>query len=125
MKIGELSSRAGVSSRTLRYYEEQGLLEPARLPNGYRSYSDQDVEQVRRIRFLLAAGINTDMAREVLPCMVDDGSFLVPACEDLVAEFEREEAHIAERIAELDAVRTALAGIITAARSSSTRNAPK
>lgn len=124
MRIGELGRRAGVSTRTLRYYEEQGLLKPARSPNGYRSYSDRDVEQVRRIRFLLAAGINSDMAREVLPCMVDDGSFLVPACEDLVVEFEREEAHIAERIAELDAARTALVGIIAAARSSATREAP-
>lgn len=115
MKIGELGRRAGVSTRTLRYYEEQGLLEPTRLPNGYRSYNDRDVEQVRRIRFLLAAGINTDMAREVLPCMVDDGAFLIPACEDLIAEFEREETRIAERIAELESARTALAGIITAA----------
>lgn len=115
MKIGELGRRAGVSTRTLRYYEEQGLLEPTRLPNGYRSYDDQDVEQVRRIRFLLAAGINTDMAREVLPCMVDDGRFLIPACEDLIAEFEREETRIAGRIAELESARTALAGIITAA----------
>lgn len=115
MRIGELGRRAGVSTRTLRYYEEQGLLEPSRLPNGYRSYDDQDVEQVRRIRFLLAAGINTEMAREVLPCMVDDGGFLVPACKDLVAEFEREETRIADRIAELDSARTALVGIIAAA----------
>ncbi|TWH19985.1 DNA-binding transcriptional MerR regulator [Prauserella rugosa] len=99
----------------MRYYEEQGLLEPSRLANGYRSYGEHDVEQVRRIRFLLAAGINTEMAREVLPCMVDDEGFLVPACADLVAEFEREETRIADRIAELESARTALAGIIAAA----------
>lgn len=117
MRIGELGRRAGVSTRTLRYYEEQGLLEPTRLPNGYRAYSDDDAEQVRRIRFLLAAGINTDMAREVLPCMIDDGAFLVPACDDLLASFEHEEARIAGQIAELEAARRALAGIIAAAGS--------
>lgn len=115
MRIGELGRRAGVSTRTLRYYEERGLLTPDRLPNGYRSFGEEHLEQVRRIRFLLAAGISTDTAREVLPCMVDDGAFLVPACEDLVAEFEREERRISGRIAELETARTALAGIIAAA----------
>src|SRR5690606_36236170 len=84
MRIGELARRAGVSTRTLRYYEEQGLLTPRRLPNGYRSYDEDAVEQVRRIRYLLAAGIGTEMAREVLPCVRDDGDALVPECDELV-----------------------------------------
>lgn len=105
-----------MSPRALRYYEEQCLIELSRLPNGYRSYYDRDVEQVRRIRFLLAAGINTEMALEVLPCMVDDGGLLILACEDLVTEFDREET----RIGELESARTALVGIIAAARTENT-----
>lgn len=50
MKIGELGRRAGVSTRTLRYYEEQGLLEPTRLPNGYRSYDEKDVASGNPLR---------------------------------------------------------------------------
>ena len=38
MKIGELAEKSGVSVRSLRYYEQQGLLQPGRLMNGYRMY---------------------------------------------------------------------------------------
>lgn len=115
MRIGALADRAGVSTRALRYYEEKGLLRPERTAGGYRIYTDEHVETVRRIRILLAAGLNTDMVREVLPCMVDDGEFLAPGCEDLVAEFERERQRIDEQITELLDVRSVLSGIINAA----------
>lgn len=55
MLIGELSRRTGVSTRLLRYYEGQGLLEARRGPNGYRSYDEDAVATVRKIRALLAA----------------------------------------------------------------------
>jgi len=40
MRIGELATRTGVPTRMLRYYEEQGLITPRRLANGYREYDD-------------------------------------------------------------------------------------
>ncbi|MCG5213556.1 MerR family transcriptional regulator [Streptosporangium sp. KLBMP 9127] len=119
MQIGALADRAGVSTRALRYYEEKGLLRPERTAAGYRVYTDEHAETVRRVRILLAAGLNTDMVREILPCMVDDGEFLAPGCDDLVAEFERERQRIDDQIAELHDVRAALTGIIGAGRSSS------
>ncbi|GLW08087.1 MerR family transcriptional regulator [Microtetraspora sp. NBRC 13810] len=114
MRIGALAERVGVSTRALRYYEEKGLLIPGRTPAGYRVYTDEHAATVRRIRILLAAGLNTDLVREILPCMVDDGEFLAPGCVDLVAEFERERRRIDDRIAELHDVRSALTGIIEA-----------
>ena len=48
MRIGELSRRAGVSQRALRYYEEQGLLRPARRSSGYREYGPEDVRRPAR-----------------------------------------------------------------------------
>jgi len=51
-KIGELAKRFGVNVRTLRYYEEIGLLPAARLESGYRTYSEADAQ---RLRFVLKA----------------------------------------------------------------------
>ncbi len=49
-RIGEAARRAGVTTRTLRYYQELGLLQPSgATPGGNRLYSDDDVERLRRI----------------------------------------------------------------------------
>jgi len=53
LRIGEAASRAGVSTRTLRYYQELGLLTPAGTTSGgARRYSEADVARVNRIRHL-------------------------------------------------------------------------
>ncbi|MEV4741361.1 MerR family transcriptional regulator [Streptomyces sp. NPDC049555] len=73
MRIGELSRRTGVSTRLLRYYEEQGLLQPERDTNGYRRYHADAAERVARIRELLAAGLTTDVIRDLMPCAQSGG----------------------------------------------------
>ena len=51
IQIGEVAERTGVTQRTLRFYEEKGLLKPpSRLEGGFRLYSDEDVERVERIK---------------------------------------------------------------------------
>ncbi len=67
MRIGELAALTGVSRRALRYYEEQELLVPLRLDNGYRVYADDAPTVVRHIVALLRMGFNSDMARSLLP----------------------------------------------------------
>ncbi|MHC5907023.1 MerR family transcriptional regulator [Streptomyces sp. S6] len=115
MRIGELSRRTGVHERLLRYYEEQGLLCPKRRPSGYREYADDDVDAVRRIRSLLAAGLNTATIAAVLPCLRDTGDVLVPTCSGLVAQLRRERQRIAGSIDELRASLAALDEVIAAA----------
>ncbi|MGM0939838.1 MAG: MerR family transcriptional regulator [Bacillota bacterium] len=71
MKIGELSSKTGVSIRSIRYYEEKKLIYPKRLENGYRVYSEKDVERVKAVQLFLELGLNTDEIFPVIIC----GSF--------------------------------------------------
>ncbi|GAA3242668.1 MerR family transcriptional regulator [Streptomyces sp. XM83C] len=114
MRIGEMVRRTGVSERLLRYYEEQGLLTPERLPSGYRVYSEADVETVRRIRVLLAAGLPTATIARTLPCIRDDGSSLAPVCTGLVAELRQERERITRAIEDLRASRGLLDAVIEA-----------
>jgi len=51
LQIGEVAERTGVTQRTLRFYEEKGLLPaPSRMDGGFRLYSEEDVERVERIK---------------------------------------------------------------------------
>ncbi len=81
MRIGELAGRTGVSIRALRYYEEQELLRPDRTSSGYRIYAESDLDTVRRIRLLLAAGLGTELIAQILSCMVDE-SRMLDGCRD-------------------------------------------
>jgi DNA-binding transcriptional MerR regulator len=114
MFIGELSRRTGISTRGLRYYEEQGLLHPQRRSSGYREFDDSDVDRVRRIRVLLAAGLSTDLIREVLPCMTDEGETLAPTCEEMAQGLKRERERMSRSIEELKAAHALLDSIIHA-----------
>ncbi|MFC9975732.1 MerR family transcriptional regulator [Spirillospora sp. NPDC127200] len=108
MRIGELSRLTGASVRSLRYYEEQGLLQPLRRPSGYREYRQQDVARVRGIRLMLAAGLNTATIGELLPCMTDDGEALVPSCAGMLPDLHRERERLSNAAADLLAARDRL-----------------
>ncbi|GAA4628914.1 MerR family transcriptional regulator [Actinoallomurus vinaceus] len=116
MRIGVLAERTGVSRRLLRYYEEQGLLRPVRLANGYREYGEADVEAVRHIRALLAAGLPTAVIARLLHCVHEEGERLVPsACPGMINNLRRERGRIAESITRLEASRRAIDAMLTTA----------
>jgi DNA-binding transcriptional MerR regulator len=114
MFIGELSRRTGVSTRSLRYYEQQGLLRPQRRASGYREFDESDVATVRRVRILLAAGLNTDLIREVLPCMAEEGAILAPTCEEMAQDLKHERERLGRSIEQLQAAHAMLGSIIHA-----------
>ncbi|WP_282795025.1 MerR family transcriptional regulator [Streptomyces sp. CC224B] len=114
MFIGELSRRTGVSTRSLRYYEQQGLLRPQRRASGYREFDESDVAAVRRVRILLAAGLHTDLIREVLPCMADEGAILAPTCEEMAQDLAHERERLSRSIEQLQAAHAMLSSIIHA-----------
>jgi DNA-binding transcriptional MerR regulator len=77
VKIGELSARTGVATRMLRYYEEQGLITPRRLANGYRDYDDYLVDRVTKIRGLVDSGVPTRIIGDILPCLNQSQQIIV------------------------------------------------
>ena len=67
MFIGELARRTGVNTKTIRYYEDIGLLPPAaRTPSGYRQYGEEDVDRLEFIRNAKALGVALEEIKEVL-----------------------------------------------------------
>ncbi len=67
MQIGVLAKRAGLNPRTIRYYEQIGVLPAApRTRSGYRQYTEQDRERLAFIRNAQALGVTLDEIREVL-----------------------------------------------------------
>jgi len=70
VNIGELSELTGASIRSLRYYEQKGLLSPLRKENGYREYTPFAVEQVRSIQLYLNLGLSTDEIAGILQCVL-------------------------------------------------------
>ena len=65
--IGELSARTGVSARSLRYYEEQALLTPARTAAGHRRFDAEAVDRVLLVQRLFAAGLTSTEIAPLLP----------------------------------------------------------
>jgi DNA-binding transcriptional MerR regulator len=112
MRIGELSKRTGASPRSLRYYEEQGLLTSSRSDAGQRHYSDAEVQRVSLIRQLFDAGMSSRVIATVLPCVE------TPADPDVVelafATMTRERDRIDADIAHLIETRDALDVLISA-----------
>ncbi|MFJ8471599.1 MerR family transcriptional regulator [Kitasatospora sp. NPDC094011] len=115
MRIGELARLTGVSARLLRYYEEQGLLQPARTPAGYREYQEEDTVRVWQIRSLLAAGLPTRIIVELLPCATGPVPVL-EACPNLLATLRGELADLDARIDDLTRSRRALSHYLATAR---------
>ena len=67
MKINEVEAAVGVTKKNIRFYEEEGLITPSREPgNGYRSYSQADVERLRRIKLLRKLDVPLADIREML-----------------------------------------------------------
>jgi DNA-binding transcriptional MerR regulator len=115
MLIGELAERTGTSTRTLRYYEEHGLVRAQRDSNGYRRYSDAELRMVREIRALLAVGFGLDDIKPFVECL-RAGNAAGHVCPDSVAVLRRKlaeaDAYVGRLIEVRDQLRDQLAQAI-------------
>ena len=109
MLIGELAERAGTSTRTLRYYEEHGLVRADRTANGYRRYDESELRVVEEIRALLGVGFGLDDIRPFVACL-RAGNSAGHVCPDSVAVLRRKLAEVEEYLDQLSAVRDRLRG---------------
>ena len=124
MRISQISERTGIPARLLRYYEDQGLLAPARNASGYRDYDDRDVEVARRVRLLLDAGLSTATIRTVAPCLIERAGRLAPLCAEIIDDLKREQARIEASIMTLAASRDAIGAVIAAGQDTARRQRP-
>ena len=107
MRIGDLATKAGVSVRALRYYEEQGLLVSDRSASGQRHYPPAAIDRVQLIQHLYAAGLASRTIAELLPCV--DAQVSTPESR---ARLAAERDRITRQIADLTQTRDRLDAII-------------
>ena len=87
MRIGAVSARTGLSLRTIRYYEEVGLVTPsARSQGGFRLYTEPDVARLNLIRRMKPLGFQLDEMRELLGLLYPE-----PRADDEPAVLEEHE----------------------------------
>src|SRR4051794_39428370 len=116
MRIGELARRTGVSERSLRYYEKQGMLVSERTAGGHRDFPDRAVDRVILIQQLFAAGLHSAKIAQLLPCMRDpDGGPNERATPALVTELVAERERVTAMIRDLARSRDVLDEVIKAA----------
>ena len=65
MLIQELEQKSGLPRATIRYYEKEGFLTPNRLENGYRVYTDEDLDQLMKIHLLRELGMSLDTIQRI------------------------------------------------------------
>lgn len=95
MNISELARTTGVTVDTLRYYEKQALLDaPARKQNGYRSYTDADLERIRFVRGAQALGFSLAEIKNIIPQLSSGKLGRTEIEQHLQAKMAQIDAHI-------------------------------
>lgn len=99
LHIGEVARLVGISTKTIRYYHEIGLLaEPERTVSGYRLYTAQHLLRLQRIRRLRALGLSLERTRAILGDVSQETeSTLRTALQSLVEELSAQVLELEER----------------------------
>ena len=71
MKTSDLEKELGLSKHTIRYYEKEGLITPQRDDNGYRRYSEEDLQTLKLVKFLRGLNISIDDVKAIIQGQLD------------------------------------------------------
>lgn len=110
MNIGEAAERSGIPSKTIRYYEDIGLVRPQRSGNGYRAFRDTDLHKLTFLGRARALGFSIEDCRTLLGLYEDDSR----ESAQVKAVAEEHLAEIDSKIVQLRAMRETLSDLVTA-----------
>jgi MerR family copper efflux transcriptional regulator len=110
MNVGTAARRSGLPAKTIRYYEDIGLILPARSGNGYRDYSGDDIHRLAFLRRARGLGFSIEACRQLMALYRDKSR----ASHD-VREIARSHVKaIEEKVRELEQMRATLEKLIDA-----------
>ena len=108
MNISEAASRSGLSAKTIRYYEDIGLVTPLRDTNGYRSFRDSDMHKLAFMGRSRALGFTIEDCRNLLALWDDQDR----ACADVRTIAKEHLAQIESKIVDLQAIQETLTHLV-------------
>ncbi|MDD7970312.1 Cu(I)-responsive transcriptional regulator [Roseinatronobacter alkalisoli] len=110
MNISEVGRKAGLPPKTIRFYEDIGLIRPARMDNGYRDFSEEDLHRLAFLRRARALGFSVEECRQLLGLYHDKTRSSAD-----VKQLAREHLQrVDDQLAELQQMRATLAHLIDA-----------
>lgn len=112
MNIGKAASLSGLQPTTIRYYEQIGLVSSTRRDNGYRDYSDNDINQLRFVHQARSLGFDIEDCRKLLQLYSDPNR----ASANVKEVAEEHLAAVEQKIEELTAMRQSLAKLVEACK---------
>ncbi len=108
MNISDVAKATGLPAKTIRYYEDIGLIYPTRGDNGYRVFADTDVHKLAFLGRARALGFSIEDCRTLLALYEDDSR----ASADVKAVAEEHLSQIGDKIAQLEAMRDTLRTLV-------------
>lgn len=120
MNIGDVSRATGLPSKTIRYYEEIGLVEPLRAGNGYRSFRESDLHKLAFLGRARSLGFSIEDCRNLLALYENDGR----ASADVKAIARHHLGHIETKLAELQQMHATLSHLVEACAGDSRPDCP-
>ncbi|KXF91815.1 Cu(I)-responsive transcriptional regulator [Phaeobacter inhibens] len=109
MNIGDVASRSGLPAKTIRYYEDIGLIKPRRSDNGYRCFAENDLHKLAFLGRARALGFTIEDCRTLLALYEDESR----ASADVKQLAQEHLDKINIKIADLEAMRDTLSELVT------------
>lgn len=120
MNLAKVAELTKVSPRMLRYYESLGLIQPHRASNNYRSYTQKDIENIKKIKILNDAGMHLKDIQVLLPCFdLDERVFTL--CSVVQEKLQTELMHVSEQLIKLQSSQSLLQSFLTKGKAESTK----